>query len=432
MFLSDSFSMNHHGHLTVGGCDTLDLVQEFGTPLYVLDENKIRKTCQLYQDSIQQYYNGKGRALYASKTFSCKEICRIVQQEGMGLDVVSGGELYTALQTGFPPELIHFHGNNKTVHELEFALDSNVGHFVVDNLTELHTLNMLAHQYGKTADISLRIKPGVDAHTYEAVMTGQIDSKFGFALETGEALEAVRVAVSLKNVRLKGLHNHIGSQIFDISPFQEAARVMIAFIAQIKQETGTIMEELNLGGGFGIKYLSKDRPVPYDAYMKEISQTIFDTCQKFGVDIPYIYMEPGRSIVGEAGLTLYQIGSIKQIPNVRTYVSVDGGMTDNPRYALYQSEYTVLAAAKPDAEPTQTVTIAGRCCESGDLIQEHIQMPDLQPGDILAVLCTGAYNYSMASNYNRVPRPAVVIVKDGVPRLAIRRESYEDLVRNDL
>lgn len=432
MFLSDSFSQNHRGHLTVGGCDTLDLAREFGTPLYVLDENKIRNTCRMYQDSIQQYYHGKGRALYASKTFSCKEICRIVQQEGMGLDVVSGGELYTALQTGFPPELIHFHGNNKTVYELELALDSNVGHFVVDNLTELHTLNRLAHQYGKTANISLRIKPGIDAHTHEAVMTGQIDSKFGFALETGEALEAVKAAAALKNVCLKGVHNHIGSQIFDVAPFQEAARVMTRFIAQIKAETGVAIEELNLGGGFGIKYTPNDQPVPYSDYMKEISQTIFSCCQELGIDIPYIYMEPGRSIVGEAGLTLYQVGSVKHIPNVRTYVSVDGGMTDNPRYALYQSEYTVLAAEKPDVPPTQTVTIAGRCCESGDLIQEHIPLPDIYPGDILAVLCTGAYNYSMASNYNRVPRAAVVMVKDGVPRLAVRRESYEDLVRNDL
>ncbi len=432
MFLSDTFSVNERGHLTVGGCDTIDLAGEFGTPLYVLDENKIRSTCRMYQDSIQQYYHGKGCALYASKTFSCKEICRIVQQEGLGLDVVSGGELYTALEAGFPPERIHFHGSNKTAHEIQFALDAGVGHFVVDNLTELHTLDAMARQMGKTADISLRIKPGIDAHTHEAVMTGQIDSKFGFALETGEALEAVRAAIALQNVCLKGLHNHIGSQIFDVAPFQEAARVMTNFIAQIKKETGTAIEELNLGGGFGIKYTENDQPVPYDAYMREISQTIFQNCEDLGIEIPYIYMEPGRSIVGEAGLTLYQIGSVKHIPNVRTYVSVDGGMTDNPRYALYGSEYTVLAAAQPDAPATQTVTIAGRCCESGDLIQEHIPLPQVQPGDILAVLCTGAYNYSMASNYNRVPRPAVVMVRDGVPRLAIRRESYEDLVRNDV
>lgn len=431
MFLSDC-TVNEQGNLTIGGCDTVALAREFGTPLYVMDEEKIRRTCRMYRDSLQEYYGGKGMVLYASKAFSCKAMCRLIHEEGLGLDVVSGGELYTALQAGFPPERIHFHGNNKTRQELAFALDSGVGHFVVDNFEELERLNQIAGEKGKVADISLRIKPGIDAHTHEAVMTGQIDSKFGFALETGEALQAVRAAAGLPNVKLKGLHNHIGSQIFEIAPFHEAVRVMLRFMAQIKRELGLTLEELNLGGGFGIKYVEQDEPVAYGDYMKEISQTVFAVCRELDLDVPAIYMEPGRSIVGEAGLTLYEVGSVKEIPNVRTYVAVDGGMTDNPRYALYQSEYTVVAANKAAQPASMVATIAGRCCESGDLIQEHTHIQPVEEGDLLAVLCTGAYNFSMASNYNRIPRPAVVMVRDGKARLVVRRETYEDLVRNDV
>lgn len=431
MFLSDC-TVNEQGHLTIGGCDTVALAREFGTPLYVMDEEKIRRTCRMYRDSLQEYYGGKGMVLYASKAFSCKAMCRLIHEEGLGLDVVSGGELYTALQAGFPPERIHFHGNNKTRQELAFALDSGVGHFVVDNFEELERLNQIAGEKGKVADISLRIKPGIDAHTHEAVMTGQIDSKFGFALETGEALQAVRAAAGLPNVKLKGLHNHIGSQIFEIAPFHEAVRVMLRFMAQIKRELGLTLEELNLGGGFGIKYVEQDEPVAYGDYMKEISQTVFAACRELDLGVPAIYMEPGRSIVGEAGLTLYEVGSVKEIPNVRTYVAVDGGMTDNPRYALYQSEYTVVAANKAAQPASMVATIAGRCCESGDLIQEHTHIQPVEVGDLLAVLCTGAYNFSMASNYNRIPRPAVVMVRDGKARLVVRRETYEDLVRNDV
>ncbi len=431
MFLSDC-TVNEQGHLTIGGCDTVALAREFGTPLYVMDEEKIRRTCRMYRDSLQEYYGGKGMVLYASKAFSCKAMCRLIHEEGLGLDVVSGGELYTALQAGFPPERIHFHGNNKTRQELAFALDSGVGHFVVDNFEELERLNQIAGEKGKVADISLRIKPGIDAHTHEAVMTGQIDSKFGFALETGEALQAVRAAAGLPNVKLKGLHNHIGSQIFEIAPFHEAVRVMLRFMAQIKRELGLTLEELNLGGGFGIKYVEQDEPVAYGDYMKEISQMVFAACRELDLGVPAIYMEPGRSIVGEAGLTLYEVGSVKEIPNVRTYVAVDGGMTDNPRYALYQSEYTVVAANKAAQPASMVATIAGRCCESGDLIQEHTHIQPVEEGDLLAVLCTGAYNFSMASNYNRIPRPAVVMVRDGKARLVVRRETYEDLVRNDV
>lgn len=432
MIISDCLNMNTLGHLTIGGCDTIELAQKFGTPLYVMDEDKIRNTCKMYRSSIDKYYDGKGMPLYASKAFSCKEICRIVKEEKMGLDVVSGGELFTALNAGFPAEHIHFHGNNKTADEITFALQSNVGHIIVDNLTELHTIDSIAAKLNKVADITLRIKPGIDAHTHEFVRTGQIDSKFGFALETGEAMDAVRSAVKYPNVNLKGMHCHIGSQIFDIQPFVLAAKVMLGFIKRIKDETGTVIQELNLGGGFGIKYVSSDTPVAYDQYMKLVSETVYSLCKELELDVPYIFIEPGRSIVGEAGITLYTVGGIKEIPNVRTYVSVDGGMGDNPRYALYRSSYTAIVANKATLPACTKVTIAGKCCESGDLIQENtmIQIPHV--GDTLAVLSTGAYNYSMSSNYNRIPKPAVIMVQNGNPRVIVKRETYEDIVRNDI
>lgn len=430
--ISNCLGINEKGHLTIGGCDTVELAQTYQTPLYVMDEAKIRETCRMYRESFQKYYNGQGMPLYASKAFSCKEICRIVNEEGLGLDVVSGGELYTALQAGFPAEKIHFHGNNKTAEEIEFALDSNVGHFVADNLTELELLNRLAGEKGKKAGVLLRVKPGVDAHTHQFIRTGQIDSKFGFALETGEALAAAKEAAVLENIELRGVHCHIGSQIFDVAPFVLAAEIMIGFIRQIRDETGIELRELNLGGGFGIKYVDTDTPPLYDSYLQSVSDAVHQKCKEYGLPVPFIFIEPGRSIVGEAGITLYHVGNVKEIPGVRTYVSIDGGMGDNPRYALYQSSYTVVAANKADLPGGKKMTVAGKCCESGDLIQENVMLPDLVPGDVLAVLSTGAYNYSMASNYNRIPRPAVVMVKDGSPRVIIRRETFEDLVKNDV
>ena len=432
MFLSDCLAVNEQGHLTIGGCDTVELAKKFGTPLYVMDEAKIRNTCRMYKTSLEKYYQGKGQAVFASKAFSCKEICRIVNEEGLGLDVVSGGEIYTAKQAGFPAERVYFHGNNKTEQEIRFALEYGVGHFVVDNLTELENLQRIAEEEGREVKILLRIKPGVDAHTHQFIRTGQIDSKFGFALETGEAKEAVLQALKLPNIKLLGLHCHIGSQIFDIAPFVLAAEIMLVFIKEIKEETGVTLRELNLGGGFGIKYTELDTPVAYDQYMQIVSEAIEKRCEANGLEIPYVYLEPGRSIVGEAGITLYQIGSVKTIPGVRTYVAVDGGMTDNPRYALYQAEYTVLVANKADQKADFKATIAGKCCESGDLIQENIMIQKPEPGDIAAVLSTGAYNYSMASNYNRNPKPAVVMIRKGESRLIVKRETYEDLVRNDL
>ncbi len=432
MFVSECLDINEKGHLTIGGCDTIELAKQYGTPLYVLDENTIRNTCRSYVESFKNYYDGNGMPLYASKALSCKEICRIINQENLGLDVVSGGEIYTALQADYPMEKVHFHGNNKTPDEIRFALDSKIGKFVVDNLYELNLLNDIASEKNVVANISFRIKPGVDAHTHDFIRTGQIDSKFGFALETGEAFNAVKEAIKLDNVKLTELHCHIGSQIFDIVPFVAAAEIMIDFIAKIKNELGVVISELNLGGGFGIKYTDKDEPVPYENYMEKVSVAVKSKCKEYGIAIPYIYIEPGRSIVGEAGITLYTAGGKKEIPDIRTYVSIDGGMTDNIRYALYQSDYTVVNASKANKAPDEEVTIAGKCCESGDLIQENIKVANLEVGDIVAVLSTGAYNYSMSSNYNRIPRPAMVMVNNGESRLIIKRESYEDIVKNDL
>ncbi len=432
MYVSDCIDINSAGHLTVGGCDTVELAAEFGTPVYVFDENEIRKNLRTFRDSMNEYYGGNGLAVYASKAFNCKEMCRICAQEGTGIDVVSGGELYTALSIGFPAENIVFHGNNKTYSELCAAVENGVGRIVVDNIDELEMLSGIASAKGKTAGIMFRIKPGIDAHTHDFIKTGQIDSKFGFALETGEAMEAVKKALATPNVKLRGLHCHIGSQIFDIDPFELAAKVMLEFFKAVKDETGVELEELNLGGGFGIKYLESECPKPYGEYMKNVSAVVREYCDKLGLRMPFVLIEPGRSVVGAAGLTLYTVGSVKNIPGIRTYVSVDGGMTDNPRYALYRADYEIVCANKANEERCETVTVAGKCCESGDLIQENTRLQNVESGDILAVLSTGAYNYSMASNYNRIPRPPVVMVKDGEARIVVKRETYEQVSANDI
>lgn len=430
--LPEHLKVNEEGHLEIGGCDTVDLAEQFGTPLYVMDENLIRRICRDYKDSFAMYYQGKGTPVYASKAFCCKEMCRIIKSEGLDLEIVSGGELYTALAAGFDPAHIHFNGNNKTCDEIRYALEQNVGHILVDNIEELHMIQKYGEVMNRITPVSLRIKPGIDAHTHQFIRTGQIDSKFGFALETGEAMQAVKETLALPNLQLRGVQCHIGSQIFDITPFEEAARVMLHFMDDVRKEMGYTIEILDLGGGFGIRYTDADEPVPYRDYMQRVSKVVHETCRELSMQVPYIYIEPGRSIVGEAGLTLYTVGSVKEIPGVRNYVAVDGGMTDNPRYILYQSSYDVLLANHADKTPDYTATIAGRCCESGDLIQENVKIAKPKAGDLVAVLATGAYNYSMASNYNRVNRPPVIMVRGGSPRVVIRRESYEDLVRNDL
>ena len=432
MYVSENLNVNEKGNLTIGGVDTVALAEEYGTPLYVMDEELIRSNLRRFHESIKKCYGGRGEVHYASKAFSCMEMCRIVASEGDGLDAVSIGELYTALKAGFPMEKVGFHGNNKSDEELAFALDNGVGHIIVDNISELERLEKIASSKNKTAHIMFRIKPGIDAHTHQFVMTGQIDSKFGFALETGEAFEAVKKALSCKNVKLVGLHCHIGSQIFDIAPFEAAAKVMLEFIDKIRDELGYTVPGLNLGGGFGIKYLEEHDPVPFEQYMERVSAVVAEECGKLNLEQPYIYIEPGRSIVASAGITLYTVGARKEIPDIRTYVSVDGGMADNPRYILYQSEYEAVVANKAGEERNEKVTIAGRCCESGDLIGENMPLQHAESGDIIAVLATGAYNYSMSSNYNRLQKPAVVMVSEGKSRIVVKRESLDDIIKNDV
>lgn len=432
MFISDAFGVNNENHLTIGGADSLSLANDFGTPLYVFDENEIRKNMRTYRDAIKKYYDDNGLILYASKAFSAKAIYKIAKEEGLGVDVVSGGELYTAKSVNFPPEKIYFHGNNKTKEELKDALNYGVGRIVVDNIYELRLLDSLAKEMGKVQDILFRIKPGIDAHTHDFVKTGQIDSKFGVALENGEAIDIIKKALGFKNVNVVGIHCHIGSQIFELSPFCETADVMMSFMKEVKDETGITLSELNLGGGFGIRYIESDDPVPYDKYIETVSVAIHDLAKKYDIPMPKILMEPGRSIVASAGATLYTIGGVKDIKNVRKYISVDGGMADNPRYILYNADYTFTIANKANDKKNDVVTVAGKCCESGDLLGENIPLQTAEVGDTLAVLSTGAYNYSMASHYNRIPNPAVVFVKDGEARVVIKRETYEDIIKNDL
>lgn len=430
--LTNSISVNKKGNLTIGNADTVELAERFGTPLYVFDEGDIRKNCREFKNAFDEYYDGKARVLYASKAFSCKEMYRVVHSEGLGVDVVSGGELYTALSVGFPAQMIYFHGNNKTPDELEFALKNNVGRVVVDNIYELKTLNNIAKEMNKRADILLRIKPGIDVHTHEFIKTGQIDCKFGFALENGEAFEAVELALKEDNLNLVGVHCHIGSQIFETEPFKLAANVMIGFAKTVQNKLSAVFSEINFGGGYGIKYLESDDPVSKAASVKALTDAVKEACQTENYPLPTIVIEPGRSIVGASSLTLYKVGAVKTIKDVRTYVSVDGGMGDNPRYALYGADYEIVVANKATLPRDFTATVAGKCCESGDLIQEHTKMQKVEVGDTLAVLATGAYNYSMASNYNRICRPAAVMVNDGQARLIIKRETYEDIIKNDI
>ena len=430
MFTSECLNVKN-GVLTIGGCDTVELAKKYGTPLYVMDEETVRNNCRMFKKSIDDNFD-KGLVLFASKALNCLEMCRIVNEEGLGIDCVSGGEIYTALKADFPAEKIYFHGNNKTTDELIYAIENNVGVIIVDNHFELEELNQLAKERDLTVDIMFRIKPGIDVHTHDFVKTGQIDSKFGFALENGEAFKAVEAAIKMSNLKLIGLHCHIGSQIFDDEPFVEAANVMLTFFKKVKDELGVEFKSLNLGGGFAIKYLESDEHFSYEAYMTKAAVVVKDLCKKYDLKVPEILIEPGRSIVGAAGITLYDIGAVKEIENVRNYVTVNGGLGDNPRYALYGAEYTVVVANKADKECDYTTTIAGKCCESGDLIQENVKIAKPEKGDVLAVLSTGAYNFSMASNYNRIPRPAMVMIKDKQPRIIVKRETYSDIVRNDI
>lgn len=430
MKLHGTTKINNQGNLEIGGCDTVELVKEFGSPLYVMDEQSIRVTCREYYSSFTAQYNAE--VIYASKAFLSKAMCRIILEEGLGLDVVSGGELYTAQQAGFPMDKIYFHGNNKTPDEITSALKLGIGRFVVDNFTELRVLNSLAAEQGVQAKILFRVTPGIEAHTHEYIRTGQIDSKFGLVMINGQAMEAIREALTMKNIEVFGIHCHIGSQIFELESYQHAVQVMMDFVADIARETSLVVKELNLGGGFGIYYHGADNPAKISDYAQIVLSTVSEEAARMGLTVPKVIVEPGRSIVGTAGTTLYTVGSVKHIHGVRTYVAVDGGMTDNPRQALYQAKYEATLANKAKLPGKELVSVAGKCCESGDMLIWDILLPPVETGDILAVSCTGAYNYSMASNYNRICRPAVVLVNQGQGEVIVRRESYQDIVQNDV
>ena len=426
---------NSAGHLEIGGCDTLELAKEFGTPLYVYDEDYIRTMMRVFKDTINKAYAGHGNVLYASKAFSCLAMYRIAKQEGIGCDAVSGGELYTALKAGFNASDIYVHGNNKTYEELVQAVEAGVGAIVIDSYREADILNRIAAERGVKQKVLIRVNPGVEAHTHAFVQTARTDSKFGFSIRDNTALDYTKHVLSLKNLDLKGYHCHIGSQIFEKQSFSLAAQNMLRFMATVKKEADFEAEILNMGGGFGIYYTDEDPKFgvkDYAEYLLTLIDAVKAKSEELNFRLPYLLIEPGRSIVGEAGITLYTVGSIKDIPGIRKYVAIDGGMFENPRYALYQSKYTVVKAADVDAENVQKVSIAGKCCESGDLIGVDLPLPEVESGDILAVLSTGAYHYSMASNYNRNFIPQAIIVKDGRAETVIRKQTFEDLVRNDV
>ena len=397
----------------------------------LLDENKIRNTMRTYKNAMQRYFGEKARPLYASKALSFVGMYQIAMEEGINTDIVSIGELYTAIKAGFPLENAFFHGNCKTDNDISYAIENKIGFFIVDTYDELYAINKIAGEYGIKQKILFRITPGIDPHTHEAISTGKVDSKFGTAIETGQAYEITKTALSLENIDLRGFHCHIGSQIFEIEPFCDAADIMISFIGEIRERLGYTAEYLNLGGGFGVRYVESDPCIDYSENIRRISEHIREYCENNDLPYPIILMEPGRSIVADSGLTVYTVGSVKEITGYKNYVAIDGGMSDNPRYALYGSQYTVLCANKMREKCDYVCTIAGRLCESGDLIQENVKIPKVQRGDNIAVLVTGAYNYSMASNYNRVARPAVVLLGE-TDRLAVRRESIEDVSRLDI
>ena len=431
----DTLKINEKGHLEIGGADCTELASQFGTPLYVFDEAYIRKMMRVYQDAIDEEYDGNGLVLYASKAFSCEAMYAIAKQEGIGVDVVSGGELYTAMQAGFPAKKITMHGNNKLPYEISYALDCGVGTIVVDAYTEADLIEREAERRDLVQDVLIRINPGIEAHTHAYVQTATPDSKFGFSIASGAAQQITEYVLSKKHLRLRGFHCHIGSQIFEKQSFVLAAEKNLAFVAEMKEKLGFEADLLNMGGGFGIWYTDADakiEPEGYRSYLTALLSTVKEGCERYGLKRPFITLEPGRSIVGEAGITLYTVGAIKDIPGIRKYIAVDGGMFDNPRYALYQSKYTAVLANRAAEQPTEVVAIAGKCCESGDLIGTEFNLPEARIGDIVAVLSTGAYNYSMASNYNRNFIPAAVLVRDGRAEYIIRPQTYEDLVRNDV
>lgn len=430
--ICENVTRGANGTLCFGGSNVDALAKKYGSPLYIMDEARIRSNCRIYMRAMRDFFGENSLPLYAGKAAAFKEIYRIMKDEGMGIDVVSSGEIYTAYSTGFPMERAYFHSNNKTDEDIKYAIECGIGHFVVDNIEELTAIDQIAAAMGRVQPILLRLTPGIDPHTYEAVSTGKVDSKFGSAIETGQASEIVSVALGCLHIRLDGFHCHVGSQVFDSDVFLRASEIMLDFIADIRQKFGYIAQELDLGGGYGVRYVESDPAIDISDNIHQVAEFIHRKCETLHIAEPAIRLEPGRSIVADAGMTVYTVGTVKKIPGYKNYVSVDGGMTDNPRFALYKSSYTVLPVDNSDG-PEMECSVVGRCCESGDIIQEHVTLPaNIHRGARIAVLTTGAYNYAMASNYNRIARLPIVMVCNGTDRLVVRRESMEDLVRNDI
>lgn len=432
--ICDNISVSSLGHLCFAGRDTGELAAKYGTPLYLMDEGKIREKCRKYVNSMAECLPEGSLALYASKAASFKRMYEIILEEGMGADVVSSGEIFTALKGNFPLSKAFFHSNNKTDADIDYAITNGIGFFVVDCREELLAIDEIAKKHGIKQKVLLRLTPGIDTHTYEAVNTGKVDSKFGSAIETGQAKEITALALSLECITLAGFHCHIGSQVFDSDTFCRGAEIMLEFIADIKATMGYTPSYLDLGGGYGVRYTENDpEGLDIEKEIKGLSKCLYSLCDKLSLDCPKIILEPGRSIVGDAGMTLYTVGSVKRITGYKNYVSVDGGMTDNPRYALYGSRYTIFNALCMNAERTLIADVVGRCCESGDIIGTDIPLAECKRGDIIAVLTTGAYNYSMSSNYNRLTRPPVVMLgANGEDYVAVKRETLEYLTENDI
>ncbi|MDJ1168851.1 diaminopimelate decarboxylase [Roseofilum sp. BLCC_M154] len=419
--------VNSDDQLTIGGVAVSELVKTYGSPLYILDEEGLRAACRQYREAFKRYYPGEATVLYASKAWNCLAICAIAASEGLGIDVASGGELYTALQAGVPANRIYFHGNNKSATELAEALQVGCN-VVVDNRLELQTLAQLTQDRGKTISILIRITPGIECHTHEYIRTGHIDSKFGF---DPNQIEAVLAEIAQQpSLNFQGFHAHIGSQIFELEPHQDLPGVMVQWFLKAKN-MGLSPSVLNVGGGLGIRYTESDDPPSIEAWVKQVCSAMVTACDRAQITPPHIICEPGRSLVGSSCITAYTVGSRKAIPDMRTYIAVDGGMSDNARPITYQALYRAVAVDRMTQPCTETVTLAGKHCESGDILIQQAQFPPLQPGEAIAILATGAYNYSMASNYNRITRPAAVLVKDGQGEVIIERETYQDLVKGD-
>lgn len=431
MYLYGTQTINEEGHLTIGGTDSIDLVKEYGTPLYVYDIQLFRDRAKAFQKTFEEAGIGY-QVAYASKAFSTIAIYQVAAEENLSLDVVSAGELYTAIKAGFPKQKIHFHGNNKSLEELQMAFEEGIGCIVVDNFYEIESIKRLSEQRQQRMNILLRVTPGIEAHTHDYITTGQEDSKFGFDLMNGQADQAFQEVYQHGFLNLLGLHCHIGSQIFDTAAFRLAAEKLVGKMGHWKTESGYTCPVLNLGGGFGIRYTEDDEPLEPSVYVKEMIETVKETTIAMDFPIPEIWIEPGRSLIGDAGTTLYTIGSMKEVPGTRKYAAVDGGMSDNIRPALYGAKYSSILANKADQAINEQYTIAGKCCESGDKLIEQADLPKVESGDILGVFCTGAYGYSMASNYNRIARPAVVFAENGEHQLVVRRENLDDLIKQDM